>query len=84
MTEGAMLLGRRQEARACPEEERSDDVGEAISSHTPKLPRPRGGLAVTAEAGSPVYYIVTELLEGETLRTKKASCTGTSNRRTFG
>lgn len=55
-------------SRACPEEERSDDVGEAIPPHTPGLPRPLGGLAVTEGEGEAVHYIVTELLEGETLR----------------
>ena len=54
--------------QACREEERSDDVGEAISPHEPRLPRPRSGLAVTEEAGESVHYIVTELLEGESLR----------------
>ena len=35
--------------QACPEEARSGDVGEAISSPPPGLPRPPGGLAVTEE-----------------------------------
>jgi eukaryotic-like serine/threonine-protein kinase len=46
---------------------------EAISSHTPGLPRPQGGLAVTEESGEPVHYIVTELLEGESLRQRLRS-----------
>ncbi len=64
----AVLSLRGAGSQACPEEERSDDVGEAISPHTPGLPRPLGGLAVTEGEGEAVHYIVTELLEGETLR----------------
>ncbi|MGA9751429.1 MAG: protein kinase [Acidobacteriota bacterium] len=40
----------------------------AISSSIPGLPRPLGGLAATEGEGESVHYIVTELLEGETLR----------------
>jgi serine/threonine protein kinase len=64
----AMPSLRGATGQACSEEERSDDIGEAISPHTSGLPRPQGDFAVTAETDEPVHYIVTELLEGETLR----------------
>jgi len=41
---------------------------EAISAQTSGLPRPQSGLAVTE--GKQVHFLVTELLEGETLRTR--------------
>ncbi len=66
---GSTVLSLRGTAgQACPEEARSGDVGEAISSPPPGLPRPLRGLAVTGGEGEAVHYIVTELLEGESLR----------------
>ena len=62
----ASLRGTAGQAR--PEEARSGDGGEAIPSSTPGLPRPLRGLAVTEEAREEVHYIVTELLDGESLR----------------
>ena len=47
---------------------RKAESPEAISPNTPGLPRPPDGLAVTKGEGEPVHYIVTELLEGESLR----------------
>jgi len=41
---------------------------EAISAQTSGLPRPQSGLAVTEGEGEQVHFLVTELLEGETLR----------------
>ncbi|MDA8117102.1 MAG: serine/threonine-protein kinase, partial [Actinomycetota bacterium] len=46
---------------------RGAESPEAISPHTPGLPRPLRGLAVTESEGEAVHYIVTELLEGESL-----------------
>jgi Tol biopolymer transport system component len=63
-----VLPSRGAKGQACPEQERSDDVGKAISSPPPGLPRSQSGHAVTEEAGETVHYLVTELLEGETLR----------------
>ena len=63
-----VLSSQGAEGQGCPEEARSGDVGEAIPSSTPGLPQPRGGLAVTGGDGEAVHYIVTELLEGESLR----------------
>jgi serine/threonine protein kinase/tetratricopeptide (TPR) repeat protein len=62
-----------QEARAAAALNHSNilvlhDLGSAIPPHAPGLPRPQGGLALTAETDEAVHYIVTELLEGETLR----------------
>ena len=66
---GSTVLSLRGVAgQACPEEARSGDVGKAISSSTPGLPRPLRGLAVTGGEGEAVHYIVTELLDGENLR----------------
>jgi eukaryotic-like serine/threonine-protein kinase len=41
---------------------------EAISARAPGLPRPQSGLAVTEGEGEQVHFLVTELLEGESLR----------------
>jgi serine/threonine protein kinase/WD40 repeat protein len=47
---------------------RGPEGPEAIPAQTSGLPRPLRGLAVTQGAGEVVHYLVTELLEGESLR----------------
>ncbi|MFI5166473.1 MAG: protein kinase [Thermoanaerobaculales bacterium] len=56
------------EVGAAPVSLRGAAGPEAISAATPGLPRPLRGLAVTEGEGEVVHYIVSELLEGETLR----------------